>query len=269
MIQHPTYTTLLQFEQLNKHSALFNFSTTINGGVSSGNYQSFNLGIYSGDDIDNVAVNRKYLTQMLDVEEENLFFPYQTHGSEVCIIDEVFMSKTDIEKLMLLNGVDAVVTNQKKVCIGVGTADCVPILIYDSQKSVLAAIHAGWRGTVSKVVAQTVNVMIEKFDCNINNLHAGIGPCISQKHFEVGSEVVEAFSKAGFDLTEISSINKDTSKTHIDLKKANMQSLLNSGIDSSNIEVSKQCTYSMPELFFSARRQSIHSGRMITGGIIK
>lgn len=245
------------------------FCTTINGGISKGAYATFNQGMYNGDDIDAVAENRERLAQMLEIPEECIIVPRQTHEDKIAIIDEAFLNKTDLEKVHLLNGIDALITNQKGICIGITTADCVPVLIYDAANNIIAAVHAGWKGTVLGIAAKTVRKIIDSFGCNPENLLVGIGPCISQKHFEVGEEVVDAFVQAGYPIEAIGVRSENTGKMHLDLAFANKLSLMETGVISSNIELSGLCTYSNPDRFFSARRQGIDSGRMLTGGLLK
>lgn len=248
---------------------IFNFSTTIQGGASTGAYATFNLSPYSEDDPESVNENQEHLANIIGVSVENLYLPYQTHNDRILIIDEAFLYKSDLEKASLMNGIDALITGQKDICIGVTTADCVPILIYDTKQHILAAVHAGWKGTVAKIARKTVLKMMEKFDSNPKYLLAGIGPCISQKHFEVGEEVVEAFVQAGFSIGDIAYRNDESGKMHINLEVANELLLAEAGIPIGNIEKAGLCTYSNPELLFSARRQTIHSGRIVTGGILR
>lgn len=263
------HNSLLHFGKLSGFENLSHFTSTIAGGVSKDDYATFNLGMYSEDDIDCVAENRERLARILNIQEEDIIVPHQTHDDKVLIIDDTFLRKTDLEKVQMLNGVDALMTNQKNICIVITTADCVPVLIYDSEKRILAAVHAGWKGTVAKIVGKTVAKMIEAFGCNPDNLYVGIGPSISQKYFEVGNEVVDVFEKAGFPINEISYRNKETGKTHIDLQQANKLILIETGIPEENIEEADLCTFAHPDKFFSARRQTIHSGRMLTGGLIR
>lgn len=245
------------------------FSTTIQGGVGSENYASFNLSPFSGDDPDCVNKNQELLTNVIGVSVENLYIPYQTHQDKIQVVDEAFLEKTDLEKATLLNGVDAMITDRRNICIGVTTADCVPILLYDPVRNVLAAVHAGWKSTVLEIVKKTVVKMTERFACDPKDIQAGIAPCISQEKFEVGDEVVDAFVRAGFPLQRISYRNTETGKMHIDLQEANVWLLAEAGVMSQNVEVANMCTYSNPDKFFSARRQTIHSGRMLTGGVIR
>ncbi|NDV94716.1 peptidoglycan editing factor PgeF [Dysgonomonas sp. 521] len=258
---------LLMFNAFPKGN-LFNFSTTIHGGASTGTYASLNLSPYSGDDPESVNENQEHLANIIGISVENLYLPYQTHNDRIQIIDEAFLYKSDLEKASLMNGVDALITDRKDICIGVTTADCVPILIYDTKRHILAAVHAGWKGTVAKIVRKTILKMMERFDSNPKHLLAGIGPCISQKHFEVGEEVVEAFIQAGFSIGDIAYRNHVSGKMHINLEAANGLLLAEAGIPIGNIEKAGLCTYSNPELLFSARRQTIHSGRIVTGGIL-
>ena len=266
MIEHPIHKNLLQFETLNQQESLFAFSTTITGGVSRDNYKSFNLGLFSGDEETNVLQNRQRLIDEIGTAE--LYFPYQTHKDKIALIDADFLLKAEEEKQRLLYGVDALITNQKNICIGIGTADCVPILIYDPLNHVLAAIHAGWRGTAERLPEKTISLMISTYGSLPGNLLVAIGPSIAQKNFEVGDEVITAFRDAKFDISRIAEKNKSTQKYHIDLWMSNQIALVEQGVLTENIEISNLCTYDNADKFFSARRQTVFSGRMITGGIL-
>lgn len=261
--------SIFQFESFPSKD-LFHFSSTTQGGVSHGPYTSLNLSPYSGDNPDCVSENKERIANIMGVSVENLYIPYQTHGDKILVIDEVFLNENDQEKDNLLKGIDALITNQKGICIGIMTADCVPVLIYDKKKkNIFAAIHAGWKGTVAKIASKTVKKMINQFGCNAEDLVAGIGPCISSKHFEVGEEVVDIFSSAGFILKDIAFRNTQTGKMHFDLQLANKLILNEAGIALDSIECANLCTYTNSEIFFSARRQTIRSGRMLTGGILR
>lgn len=260
---------MIYFNKLSPYKLLVHFSTTIEGGVSEGYYSSLNLGLYSGDKPENVCENRKRLSDQFGFDVDLLYTPYQTHEDKILVIDENFLSQSTNEKQQALNEIDAVVTDQKNIAIGISTADCVPILIYDPIKHVFAAIHAGWRGPVAKIVSKTILRMEKEYGSSPTTLLVAIGPAISRKYFEVGNEVVEQFRVNGFSINDISYMNNQTGKRHIDLKLANKTLLSESGISADNIEVSEYCTYSDSDLFFSARRQTVYSGRMITGGMLK
>ncbi|MGM5629894.1 peptidoglycan editing factor PgeF [Apibacter raozihei] len=256
------------YSSFSGYKSLIHFTTTLWGGVSSGNYSSFNFGISSGDEPNNIEKNKKILSDKLKISVDQIFIPRLTHSNKVAVIDKSFLLDKNAKSLEILKGVDALVTNQKGICIGITTADCVPVLLYDPVNKTLGTVHAGWRGTVSNIAGETVKLMVEKFNCKPENILAAIGPSISIEHFEVGSEVVEEFVSANFNLSIISKINKESEKHHIDLWKANRFLLLEAGLLDSHIEISGICTYKDSERFFSARRQTLNSGRMLTGGVL-
>ena len=144
----------------------------------------------------------------------------------------------------------------------------MPVLLYDKKLQVVAAVHAGWKGTVKHIVQGVLYHMNQKFGTKGEDVIACIGPSISLESFEVGKEVFEAFRKEGFDMSRISLWKEETKKHHIDLWEANRIELLNSGVPANQIEVSGICTYKNHEDFFSARRLGINSGRMLSGIMI-
>ena len=256
---------MLQFPVLSGDCNISHFVTTREGGVSSGNYASFNPGAYSGDDLESVRMNRQILSDAIGVPSEYIFAPFQVHGCEVRSLSASFLSLTTEEQESLLHGVDALVTDVPGICVAVTTADCVPVLLYAPDKKVVAAIHAGWRGTVQQIVSRTVRLMVEEFGADPSLMQAGIAPSIGPEAFEVGEEVVDAFREAGADFSFIMKRNALTGKAHIDLWEANRLQLLEAGIPAAQIEVSGICTYTHHEDFFSARRLGINSGRILSG----
>ena len=232
-----------------------------------GNYATFNLNPFSGDDLHAVSENRSKLAEWLGIDADKIILPFQTHGTEVKEISDHFFELADEEKKEYLNGVDAIFTRIPKVCIGISTADCVPILFYDPAKQIIAAAHAGWRGTCGRIAEKTINALVEMYNCHPSDVLVTIGPSISPKVYEVGQEVVDNFEGAGFNIPEIVKI-RDTS-IYLDLWKANQQSLLKAGIVAENIEVAGICTFTEHERFFSARRLGIKSGRLLSGIMLK
>ncbi|OAV66750.1 Laccase domain protein [Bacteroidales bacterium Barb6XT] len=211
--------------------------------------------------------NREILCREMNIPEERLFVPCQTHGSEALIVDEPFLALSPAGQADTLQGIDALITALPKVCIAVATADCVPILLYAPDKGVIAAVHAGWRGTVLQIAWKTVRRMVSQFGCAPSLMFAGMGPCIGREAFETGEEVVEAFRLAGADMQQILDYCPKTNKPHIDLREANRLQLIETGLLPEHIETSGVCTYSSGD-FFSARRQGIQCGRMLSGIII-
>ena len=242
------------------------FSTTRKGGVGKGKYAEFNVNDYCGDDPASIADNRRALCAELDIEAPRLVFPRQTHGVEIRRIDDAFFHLPPAERKAYLEGVDALVTDWQGVCIGVSTADCIPVLLYDPVHHAAAAIHAGWRGTVARIVQRTVRCMAETFQTHPADLYAVIGPGISLARFEVGDEVYAQFAEAGFEMDVIA---RRYEKWHIDLPLCNRCQLLDSGVQQSRIHDSGICTYDHVDRFFSARRLGIHSGRILTAIIMR
>ena len=190
-------------KEYNIASDVMAFSTTRQGGVSQGNYGEFNINEFCGDNPECVEANRKALAHELGVEENRILIPHQVHGVEVRQIAGEFLSMPENIRKMVLEGVDAIMTNLKNVCIGVSTADCIPVLLYDEEHHAVAAIHAGWRGTLARIVHKTMQEMAFAYKTEPKHLKAVIGPGISMENFEVGDEVYEAFEQAAFPMEEI------------------------------------------------------------------
>ena len=194
--------------------------------------------------------------EAVGVRENTLVLPRQTHSDNVCFSTEASRPQDT----------DAVITNQPGLCMCVKTADCTPILLYDDNKHVVAAVHAGWRGTLKGIVRKTVNAM--KPLCP-TDLHAIIGPSISLQQFEVGDEVYEAFRSENFPMQRIAKrfpSSDGTMRWHIDLWETNRWQLEQEGVV--DIFVQGLCTRTSPD-FYSARREGIDTGRNYNCIIIK
>lgn len=205
--------------------------------------------------------DRTRICELLGIDEDHLIVPHQTHGTAICPITSEILLLCDEERTAILEGIDAVVTDKSGVCIGVSTADCIPVLLFDIINKVVAAIHAGWKGTVQRIVQKTITLMEKMYATDAHNIIAVIGPGITLKNFEVGDEVYERFADAGFDMQSISekfpvmnaTANSPREKWHIDLHLCNKMQLMEMGVDEKNITVENICTYDNTDLFFSAR----------------
>ncbi len=237
------------------------FSTTRNGGCSTGNYASLNANYFCNDNPEHVAQNRRLLCAELGIDTSRLIVPHQIHKTAVLNADDEFLSLKADEQKERLEGIDALITDRSKVCIAVSTADCVPILLHDKRRKVIAAIHSGWRGTVQNIISATISEMIKHYESEAIDITAQIGPSISVDSFEVGDEVYEAFEKAGFDMNEIAERH---AKWHINLWESCKIQLKQCGVATDNIHIANICTLKNKE-FFSARRQGIDSGRILNG----
>ncbi len=249
---------LLKFNNLNKDSGVEHFITTKYGGRSNALFSSLNLSFKVGDRKNMVAYNRSFLAQALGIAKEKILFPDQCHTDHVEVV-EPGTSLQDLQKT------DALITQARSLCLCVLSADCVPILLFDPKEEAVAAIHAGWRGTVGRIVSRTIELMVKSFYSRPENIIAAVGPSISQKNYEVGDEVANKFKVFFHDKPLIVKRNKESGKYHIDLKEANKELLLRYGVQNKNIEISRTCTFDMPDLFYSARRDGLNCGRFGTG----
>lgn len=189
---------------------------------------------------------------------------HQVHDVKVAVVDRGDMTRDE------LDGYDAMITDLPGVTIGVRTADCIPVLLYDPVKKAAAAIHSGWRGTVSKIVGKTVIKMQSTYASQPSDILAFIGPGICVDCFQVGEEVALKFKETGFDINSLWSFrgpktgNGMEGGHHIDLKEACRQTLVESGLKNENIQITGLCTYEDNDLLYSARKEGIECGRNIT-----
>lgn len=213
--------------------------STREGGVSSGSFQSLNLG-GTEDDPTNISQNRSLALSELGLHLNDLCNLKQVHGTNVknAIIGQ--------------QEGDALVSNDPGLILAVSVADCFPILFFDEENVVIGAAHAGWRGTVGRIVEKTLDEML-KLGADVDHIKVAIGQGICKTHFEVGPEVTEEFRQEGFP-EQFFSNNK------IDLAGCNRFVLLDNGIHKQNIWTMNRCTFE-PEMY-SYRRDKGTTGRM-------
>lgn len=257
--------SLLLYDMLASGSGVTAFSTTRIGGCSKGRYASFNCSPYCGDEPLAVRENMFRLCDMLPSIPIGWVIPHQVHGTKILAVDERFLSLSQQERTERLEGIDALITDKPGYCLCVSTADCIPVLLYDEKRKVVAVVHAGWRGTVAYIVEKTIRRMCDQYGSSPENIIAAIGPGISLEAFEVGVEVYEAFLEAGFPMEKVARWYRPSSRWHIDLWEANKWQLQRCGIVCEHIELSGVCTYLQCDDFFSARRLGIQSGRILSG----
>ena len=237
---------------------------TVRGEIETSNpYSQWNLCDYTGDDALRVLDSRMQFCQQLGIDLDHLVMPRQTHSTNIKVLDNAFLEESIEAQDSELEGVDALVTTLPGVCIGVNTADCVPIVLVDGEAGVIAVAHAGWRGTVGRIASSVVKEMCRQ-GASVDRIQVAMGPSICQDCFEVGDEVVQAFKNAHFDMDAIVKRNDETGKAHIDLRAANSAVLVAAGISVGNIAVSQHCSRCEHDRFFSARRLGINSGRTFT-----
>lgn len=192
----------------------------------------------------------------------NVICGHQVHDVRVAIIDRPDLTREDLE------GYDAFITNLKNCAIGVRTADCIPVLLYDPQHEAVAAVHSGWKGTVRSISRHAIQAMQDTFGTDASDLIAMIGPGIGRRSFQVGEEVVDMFRESGFPMDEIWQYDGEPvtgtmcGGHHIDLIRANSWLLECAGVRPGNIGSCGICTFEDGR-FYSARREGAKCGRII------
>jgi YfiH family protein len=243
---------LWQFENLKKESAIRHFVTDRYSGLHG---KEFTLSFSSTPDKELVKDNRNLLAAAMGIPDKRLFLPSQVHKTRIVQVSR----ETQKEELM---ETDALITNEKGICVAVMSADCVPILLYDKKNKAVGAVHSGWRGTVARILEKTLLEMHTRFGTKGEDLVAGIGPSVSQESYEVGEEVVSEVSRA-FGKESGLMIPQAGNKAKLDLWKANATQLLEFGVNQNAIEISDLCTVINNTHFFSARKGD--SGRFAAG----
>ncbi len=193
---------------------------------------------------------------------------HQIHETETVVVDEAFLRKNPLEQALALDGVDALTTHLPNVCVAIKTADCIPVLLWSDETPVVSAVHAGWKGTLKRIVECHIDVLRSVYGIHPEHLHAIIGPGIGLESFEVGDEVYDLFAQAGFPMETLAkrypdSRNPQAEKWHINLWECNRLQLIEKGVNPENIHVSGIDTYTNYDRFFSARRH--FDGRIING----
>ena len=228
---------LLKFKQVNH--GFFNKK----GGKSKGIYKSLNCGIGSSDKKKNVINNLKIVCKKIKISSRRLVLLDQIHSNKF-----YFIKKNYKFKKKKLNG-DALITDVKNVAIGVLTADCVPILIYDKNRKIISAIHAGWKGAYKGIINRVIKFFLKK-GSKPKDLIVTVGPCITEKNYEVQNDFKEKFVKKDRQNKKFFNIRKN--KTYFSLNKYVYYHLKKLGIK--NLEIIKKNTFDPKNNFFSARK---------------
>lgn len=224
-------------------SIRFGMSTKL-GGVSLPPL-GMNLSFSVGDTEANVTKNRERFFGNLHIKPDELAEPRQVHGNRVRVASEPGRYAE----------CDALVTGTRRVFLCVSVADCVPLFLFDRRNHVVAAIHAGWRGTAGNIVSRTLEVMKSKFASHPTDCVAFVGPAASVCCYTVGEDVALQFDPQF--------VVHRNGNTFVDLKSANVHQLESCGIAGASIEVSPLCTITESEFLHSYRREKEASGRMM------
>jgi len=254
------------------------FSTRPGGASLLEGKPAVNLGFTEWDDRERVLANREKFVSAVGVREMPLVTPRQFHS------DVIHVAATPVAEAPKA---DALITNTTGLLLGVQTADCVPILLADTRRRVVAAIHAGWRGTLARIAVKTLGRMRMEFGTFPRDVLAAIGPAIGRCCYEVGPEVAQAFAAQfpsaaeWFDgpfeqlahgeeplgLPWLSMMppghEPPPPRALLDLRASNRRQLIDAGVQEAQIDVSNLCTMCRTDLLFSYRREGAKTGRMM------
>jgi len=237
------------------HRVVHAFLTRL-GGVSQPPFDALNLGFNSGDTASSVSKNRKILARAFDLPDSALTTIRQVHGDRVLIVDG--SSENFSETLC-----DAIITDRPGIALGVLTADCAPILVFDAEGPSIAAIHVGWKGTALNLPGKVVAILVRRLGARPENLRAAIGPTIGPCCYEVDEAVRAAFLEHGH-LWQNWAHESDEGRWKLNLGKANRDLLRSAGLRETNIVSIDLCTYCLGKFFFSFRRDKGMTGRQIS-----
>ena len=168
------------------------------------------------------------------------FFPAQCQSSEIIEVTQENLEETFFA--------DACYTQLQNISLNIVVADCVPILLYDRKKKIVWAVHAGWRGSSEKILKNTLQALKEKYQSDMQDIFLYIWPSICRDCYEVGEEVAQLFPNSSFQKQE---------KFFLDLRKENLRQVLECWILRENIEISQECTFELPQTYFSYRREKL------------
>ena len=249
--------TLLSFDLLVKETEVLHAVTTRQGGGSLPPFDSLNLGLHVGDDPERVIGNYELLSAALAFRLDTLVACKQVHGDRVIEVREG--DERRLSFLQCREEGDALVTSVPGLVLMVRIADCLPVMFFDPLRKVAGIAHAGWRGTVKKIAAKTVEVIMSRYNSDPARILVGIGPGIGPCCYEVDNQVRAYYEEkfpSGRNLFE-----EREGKNYLNLWEANRRQLLNTGIREKNIELAGLCTACHPQTFFSHRREKGRTGR--------
>jgi len=237
---------------------------TRSGGVSQDDYASLNMSFKEGDEDNHVLQNWGRLAGAFNIPLEQFLVVNQVHKDDIFTVKPYggyFSSRAELDY-------DAIMTDRVDLAICIKTADCVPVFIADRVKKVIAAVHAGWRGSALGISARAVRLLQDNYGSSPQDILAAIGPSIGQCCYQVDASVADNFLQQK-DNEEFLFAAKKASKWMLDLACANRRQIINCGIPEENIDVSDLCTVCNQDNFFSHRGSGGITGRQINFMMIK
>jgi YfiH family protein len=255
---------------MHDHAGLTAGFTSRLGGVSKNHFDSLNCGLHVADEDDDVIANRRLVADTVGMPLESWVYGEQVHGSRVAVIAEHDKGRGTVARVTEIKETDAFVTDVPGISLAAMYADCVPLLFFDPVRQAVGLAHAGWKGSVARIAANTIERMTAVYGSRPTDLLAAIGPSIGPCCYEIDktladrvTALIQADGLEGQEGPDHILRQSDGGKYRLDLQGLNRQIMIKAGIDPSNIEVSKLCTSCRTDLLFSHRREQGKTGRMI------
>ena len=234
--------------------------STRGGGISPMPHDALNLAGFNEDTAENILENRRRFLKLFP-GEWSLAGCWQVHGADIRVVKDERQAQSRPYATGDEDRCDALVTDRANILLAVKTADCVPILIGDKKTGALAAVHAGWRGTVAAIVTLALERLTREYGTRPGEVRVAIGPAAGACCYEVGSEVIDAFKERFPDSDDLFTA---TRKGHalVDLYEANRRQLISLGVGQERIYTSPLCTMCRNDLFFSYRQEKSVRGKV-------
>jgi YfiH family protein len=230
------------------------------GGVSAAPYASCNLGLHVGDDPACVIENRERVAKRIGIPLDAWVAGEQVHGATVTVVNNQMRGRGSRDIETLLPATDALITDVEGIALTTYAADCVPVLLADPNRRAVGVAHAGWKGTVAKIVLKTVEALHETYGCDPSDVRAVIGPSIGPCCYEVDERVAAHVRQAFPNVYERLLIPNGHGRWQFDLWQANVEALLEAGVLLEHIEREDRCTACEVETFFSYRKEGGKTG---------
>jgi len=239
------------FSNLSKYPSLIHLISQKNPSFE----YDFSLALHTDEEPKKILQNRA----TIQAKFPNMKFvvAHQTHSDNISIIKSVNSRGWDTQE-SVIEDCDALITDKRGLMLTILTADCVPILLFDSKQDIIGAVHAGWRGTKQEILFKTVQKMQQEFGSNPSDIIAGIAPSIGRCCYEVGKDVAQHFFE------DSGAFSKKEDKFMLDLPYLNKMQLLKAGLLEESIEMSTLCTSCEVESYFSYRKENGCSGRFMS-----
>ncbi len=243
---------------------LLEYKDNITHAVTVGKNNDFRIPFYKStqnkltdEQIEKNKNSYKKICKVIGIEYNDIVKTNQVHKDIIKKVnDKVNKNEPDFFE-EIYEGTDGLVTNKKNLAICTTNADCIVLMMYDTKKHVIANVHSGWRGTIQKVSAKTIEKMEQIYGCNPKNIICCISPSIRKCHFEVDEDVKNMFENSFKDISKFAS---KENKWHIDTVKINIEILKEKGVKEENIIDSKICTVCNSNLIHSYRGSNKHNG---------